>query len=271
MPASVPSGPTSSVSRVDERRLPGEIPLWEVPGWRQRFGLVAGITGRGEDPEQPFDLGLWTDQPVGEVMGRWRSFRASLPECPAIVMAHQVHGGRTLWHTGHESGWTIHEGADGHATQTAGLLLAVTVADCVPLYLAAPDKGAVALLHAGWRGTAAGILSAGLDLLQLEAGVHPSEVVLHAGVAISGACYAVGAEVLAGVGRRPAGPEPWSLDLREVLLEQAARLGVGEMTASGLCTATRRDAFFSHRGNGGRDGRMVAYLGIPLPAPRLRG
>ena len=76
----------------------------------------------------------------------------------------------------------------------------VTVADCVPIYLVAPAKGAIALLHAGWRGTAAGILANGLQLLHDHAGVEPPEVVMHAGVAISGPCYEVGAEVVTGVG-----------------------------------------------------------------------
>lgn len=253
------------MSRADELRLPGAVPRWEVPGWRERFGVVAGITGRGDDPDAPFDLGLWTDQPVGQVMGRWCAFRAALPETPSLVMAHQVHGNRVLWHGTATGGWTIHEGADGHATAAEGVALLVTVADCVPVYLVAPARRAIALLHAGWRGTAAGILAAGLDLLRQEAGVTPEEVVMHAGVAISGPCYEVGAEVMTGVGREASGPGPWHLDLRAVLLEQAAALGVGEATASGHCSSARRDAFFSHRGSGGRDGRMVAYLGLPSP------
>jgi YfiH family protein len=226
---------------------------------------VAGITGRGDDLAHPFDLGLWTDQPVGQVMARWRAFRASLTDTPAAVMAHQVHGGRVLWHAAAGAGWTLLEGADGHATASPGLALLVTVADCVPIYLVAPAKRAVALLHAGWRGTAAGILANGLEILRREAGVTPAEVVLHAGVAISGPCYEVGAEVVTGVGREATGPGPWHLDLREVILEQAGRLGVGEATASGHCSSAQRDAFFSHRGSGGRDGRMVAYLGLPSP------
>ncbi len=253
------------MSRADERRLPGDVPRWEVPGWRERFDVVAGITGRGDDLAHPFDLGLWTDQPVGQVMARWRAFRASLTDTPAAVMAHQVHGGRVLWHAAAGAGWTLLEGADGHATASPGLALLVTVADCVPIYLVAPAKRAVALLHAGWRGTAAGILANGLEILRREAGVTPAEVVLHAGVAISGPCYEVGAEVVTGVGREATGPGPWHLDLREVILEQAGRLGVGEATASGHCSSAQRDAFFSHRGSGGRDGRMVAYLGLPSP------
>lgn len=249
------------MSTTDEVRRSGPLPLWEVPGWRERFGITAGITGRG-DGSAPFDLGLWTGEPVGEVMTRWRTFRREVAGEGAMVMAHQVHGDRVLWHDGLPAGgWTVYEGADGHATDRPGVVLAVTVADCTPVYLIAPRTGAIALLHAGWRGTAAGILRRGVELLGERAAAAPAELVMHAGVAISGPCYEVGAEVMTGVGRDAPGPGPWHLDIREVLLEQAARLGVGEATASGHCTARDRDRFFSHRRSGGADGRMVAWLG----------
>jgi YfiH family protein len=180
-----------------------------------------------------------------------------------MVMAHQVHGAQVLWHTAAEGGWSIHEGADGHATATPGLTLLVTVADCIPVYLVAPERRAIALLHAGWRGTAASILANGISLLERQAGVRPDELVMHAGVGISGPCYEVGEEVIAGVGRTPVGPGPWHLDIRAVLLEQAAALGIRDATASGLCTATDRADFFSHRASGGLDGRMVAFLALP--------
>jgi polyphenol oxidase len=246
---------------------PGALPLWEVPGWRERFGVTAGITGRGDDPTTPFDLGLWTDRPVGTVMAQWRAFRQALaPDSAAMVMAHQVHGERVLWHAdAAPGGWTIHEGADGHATDVPGLALLVTVADCVPVYLVAPRRRAIALLHAGWRGTAAGILARGLALLGDRAGVTPDEVVMHAGVAISGPCYEVGAEVMAGVGALHHGAGPWHLDLREVLAEQGRALGVHEVTVSSHCSARGATAFHSHRRSGGRDGRMVAWLGLIPP------
>lgn len=247
---------------TDEQRRPGEIPRWEIPGWRERFGVVAGITGRGE-AEAPFDLGLSTSAPVGEVMARWRAFRADIPECPAQVIAHQVHGDRILWHADRMAGLTIRDDADGHATAVRGLLLLVTVADCVPVYLVAPQTGTIALLHAGWRGTAAGILARGVDLLRERSGEAPDQLVMHVGVAISGPCYEVGAEVMAGVGEPHPGPGPWHLDLREVLTRQAAELGLREVTRSGRCSGREADAFFSHRRSGGQDGRMVAYLGIP--------
>jgi YfiH family protein len=248
------------VSIADEVLRPGDVPLWEVPGWRERWGITAGITGRG-DPAAPFDLGLWTDQPVGAVMSRWRTFRRQFPECPATIMAHQVHQDTVLWHAGTPPGWTIFDGADGHATVTPGELLLVTVADCVPIYLLAPQSRAIALLHAGWRGTAAGILSRGLELLASRTGTRTADIVMHLGVAICGGCYEVGSEVLAAVGEPARTGGRGKLDLRAVLAEQGAKLGIGETTQSGLCTSCHRDRFFSHRASGGTDGRMIAYLG----------
>lgn len=247
---------------TDELLIAGPVPRWEVPQWRERFGLVAGITGRGDDPSAPFDLGLWTDRPVRDVMRRWTLFRATFPQCPALLLAHQIHGDRVLWHDAVVPGWTIVDGADGHATAASGLMLLVTVADCVPVYLVAPQHGAIALLHAGWRGTAAGVLDRGVEMLRAQVGAEPADLVCHLGVGISGAQYEVGAEVMAGVGRGADGPGPWHIDLREILTDQATKLGLGETTVSGHCTARDADRFFSHRRSGGRDGRMVAYLGM---------
>ncbi|MES2306399.1 MAG: polyphenol oxidase family protein [Gemmatimonadota bacterium] len=250
------------MSTTDELPVPGELPLWEVPGWRERFGVVAGITGRGRG-EEPFDLGLWGRAQVGAVMGRWRQFLSHFADFPGALLAHQVHGGRVLCHESAPAGWTLFEGADGHVTSQPGRLLLVTVADCVPVYLVAPRQRAVALLHAGWRGTAAGILANGVALLGARTGARPEEIVGHAGVAISGPCYEVGAEVMTGVGEQALGPGPWHLDLRSVLKSQAETIGIREFTLSTHCTSRERADFFSHRGSGGADGRMVAYLGLP--------
>ena len=59
-------------------------------------------------------------------------------------------------------------------------------------------------------------------------------------------------------------------DLRAILVEQAGRLGLREVSVSTWCSAHDRDRFFSHRASRGADGRMVAYLGLPVvPAPDL--
>lgn len=253
----------SSVSTTDEVPLDAPLPLWEVPGWRERFGVTAGITGRGTDPAASFDLGLWTATPVGEVMARWRRFRAHFGDYTGQVLAHQVHGDRVVWHDRVVDGWTIVDGADGHATASPGYLLLVTVADCIPVYLLAPRQRAIALLHAGWRGTAAGIVTRGVEALREYAGAEPTDIVMHAGVGICGRCYEVGCEVMSAV-RRPAnGQGPWHLDLRRVLAAQAGGLGVTDITVSSVCPACRCTDFFSHRSSAAAAGRMAAFLGIP--------
>ncbi len=254
------------MSIAEERRRAGPLPLWDLPDWYERFGVHAGIAG-GKPDGAPFDLGLWGRQPAGDAMAHWRAFQQAFPDCGRTVLAHQVHGARVLWHDAEpEPGWLLLDGADGHATTASGTLLTVTVADCIPVYLIVPARRAIALLHAGWRGTASGILARGVDLLCTRARAAPANVVMHCGVGICGSCYEVGREVMDGVGVPTTGEGPWQLDLRAVLARQGDQLGVGEITSSPWCSA--HDAgFFSHRRSRGTDGRMVAYLGLPLGEP----
>ncbi|MBI1723027.1 MAG: laccase domain-containing protein [Gemmatimonadetes bacterium] len=241
------------------------VPRAELVEWRERFGLVAGITERGAG--EGFSLGFWTGEPVGVVMGRWQALRdAFRPGFGALQKAHQVHGTAVLWHQGVGQGWHVADAGDGHATTQSGLLLAVTVADCIPVYLTTSDGRAVALLHAGWRGTAAGVLEAGVRALLAASNGSPRDVVMHCGVGICGACYEVGEEVASAVLGEGASRGKQRLDLRAALCRRAEALGVGEVTVSPLCSSCHRDRFFSHRASVGKDGRMVAYLGIPKPA-----
>ncbi|HEY7611411.1 MAG TPA: polyphenol oxidase family protein [Gemmatimonadales bacterium] len=229
--------------------------------WRQELGVVAGITGRGREGGRGFDLGLWSEAPVGEVMSRWRLFRSATTGFTTVVLGNQVHGTevRTV---GDAGGWLQIEGVDGWVTTVPGVLLTVTVADCIPVYLAAPGHG-VALLHAGWRGTAAGILRRGVETLAAAAQSEQADVVMHCGIGICGKCYEVGSEVVTGCGLPAEGAGPWHVDLREVLVGQAAALGIRSISRSTRCSAHDRPTFYSHRASRGTDGRMVAYLGMP--------
>ena len=259
--------PPAPLRPAAERRVDDPvIPRSELAEWRERFGLVAGLTLRGGNGG--FSLGLATEEPVAQVMGRWRAFlHAMKPAFHAVQMAQQVHSARVAWHEQVGPGWHVADPCDGHATAQRGVLLVVTVADCIPVYLAAGAQGC-ALLHAGWRGIAAGVLERGVGLLAERTGVAPERMVMHLGVGICGGCYEVGPEVVKALeGRRVR--RPTQLDLRDVLAERAARLGVGEVTRSPHCTSCGRDEYFTHRGSGGRDGRMVAYLGRPLDGASL--
>ena len=247
-------------TELAEVLVPGAIPRYEIPGWREQYGVIGGITGRGSEPGRGFDLGLWSTQPVGEVMSRWLAFRRSMNGFHAVALGNQVHGVE-LMNADSAQGWTHVDGVDGWVTTTPGILLSVTVADCVPVYLVARGRG-IALLHAGWRGTAGGILGRGIERLTTVTKTSIDDIVMHCGIGICGACYEVGAEVMSGCGATVEGPGPWHLDLRCTLMEQGRTLGVTRMTASSWCSAHHRAEFYSHRASGGSDGRMVAYLGI---------
>jgi hypothetical protein len=236
------------------------VPRFEIPGWREKYGVVAGITGRGSEPGRGFDLGLWSKEPVGEVMSRWLTFRRELTEFHALALGNQVHG-TELMTLDAGRGWIHVEGIDGWITTAPGILLTVTVADCIPVYLVAPGK-AIALLHAGWRGTAGRILARGVERLQADSGCRTSDVVMHCGVGICGSCYEVGSEVMLGCGAPAEEPGPWHLDLREQLTAQARELGLRHVTTSAWCSSHDRGAFYSHRASRGSDGRMVGYIGM---------
>jgi hypothetical protein len=147
-------------------------------------------------------------------------------------------------------------GADGLATASPQLPIAVTTADCVPLVYGSTSESTVVVVHAGWRGFAAGIVAAGIGVFRDTAAVRVA-----IGPAIGPCHYEVGADVaLAVAAGSPAGAvtegegERLRLDLvgtaRSILVEA----GVHGVTDTGLCTACAADRFFSHRrdGEGGR-------------------
>ncbi|HEV8455384.1 MAG TPA: polyphenol oxidase family protein [Gemmatimonadales bacterium] len=253
---------------VRETPIPGAIPRFEIPGWGERYGVIAGITARGADPDRGFDLGLWSKEPVGEVMSRWLAFRRVLPGFHAVALGNQMHGVE-LMSLDAGRGWIQVDGIDGWITTAPGILLTVTIADCVPVYLVAPGRG-VALLHAGWRGTAGRILARGIERLKAETGCLEAEIVMHCGVAICGACYEVGSEVMLGCGAPAEGDGPWHLDLRERLVADASELGLTSISSSTWCSAHNRTSFYSHRASQGTDGRMAAYIGM-LAGQRVGG
>jgi YfiH family protein len=151
--------------------------------------------------------------------------------------------------------------ADGHITASEGVLLGVTVADCVPMSLVDPERRVVAMLHAGWKGTAVGVLDRGLRLLGEEFGIRPEDLHIHLGPAICGDCYEVGSEVHAALGLPPV-PGPTPVDLRGFLAGRAVDLGAVEtkVTRSAWCTLCADSPFFSHRR--GDKGRQVGFIGI---------
>lgn len=204
-------------------------------------------------------FGLSSNEPVAEVMARWDALQADFEALgiQRLASAYQVHGAEVASHGAGWHGWLRLRGIDGHITTTAGTALAVTVADCTPVVVAHP-AGAVAVLHSGWRGTAAGILRVGLSQLA-ERGFAAAECRVHLGPSICGTCYEVGPEVLEAVTGRPTAGKG-CLDVRATLLEQARALGVRAVTVDEGCTRCHQGRYFSHRG--GDSGRLLGLVAL---------
>ncbi len=243
------------------REAPASDLPWVVhPEWEEAFPwLVQGTTGRG-DADDPFDLALFGEaSPARAVLRRWEALLRGTGFTRG-VHAHQVHGGAVRFHRRGAPGLLVAEPCDGHATRDADVLMAVTTADCVPVSVVDAGRRAAALLHAGWRGAAAGILERGVAVLAERAASDPADLHVHLGPSICGRCYEVGPEVFEALGlARPAAPEP--LDLRAALADRAVAAGVEgrNVTISGHCTRCG-EGFFSHRG--GDAARQVGFLGL---------
>lgn len=216
------------------------------------LGVLAFTTGRAAG-----SFGTGTEEPVREVMARWSALRSLVGGSAArLATATQVHGNRVLEHVGEWRGWLRGEDADGHLSVQRGTAMAVTVADCVPVFLAHPS-GATAALHSGWRGTAARITEQALVRFRAH-GLASSDFRLHCGPAICGRCYEVSGNVYAELtGRNPG--RPTTIDLRAVIADHARVAGVTRISVSALCTRCDNDRFYSHRaGDAGRQLGVIA-------------
>ena len=179
----------------------------------------------------------------------------------SVVRSRQVHGRLIRVHGRLPRGVSVAGEGDGHATGADGVLLTVPLADCVPVFIVDPSRRTVALLHAGWRGTAAGVVEAGLDTLSEVFESDPGELVVHLGPAICGQCYEVGQEVFRALGEAaPVHPAP--IDLRSVIRRRTIAAGVrrDDVTVSDECTLCGDGRYYSHR-RGDRD-RHRGYIGI---------
>jgi YfiH family protein len=219
------------------------------------WGVEALVTTRAAGS---FSTG--SEEAVGVVLGRWDALQQHVASAGVarFATARQVHGPELLVHAEGWRGWLRGPEADGHVAPQRGTATAVTIADCVPVYLAHPS-GATALLHSGWRGTEANILARAVRALA-DAGHLASDLRLLLGPAICGDCYEVSADVYARLTGRHA-VRPARVDLRAVIARQAHSLGVGAVFAADACTRCDQARYYSHRGGDG--GRQLAVLFAP--------
>jgi YfiH family protein len=145
--------------------------------------------------------------------------------------------------------------ADGQATALSDLGALVLTADCLPVALGA--TGAVAMVHAGWRGLAAGVLEEGVRAVRELGG--EDDLVAIVGPGAGPCCYEVGEEVHAAFGgaHRAQGPHTRNIDLKAIARDKLLAVGVTEVRDIAMCTICD-ERFFSHRREGARAGRQGA-------------
>jgi YfiH family protein len=142
---------------------------------------------------------------------------------------------------------------DGHATAAPGVAAIVLAADCLPVVLAA--RGAVAAVHAGWRGLAAGVLEEGVRALRDVGG--DGEIAAAVGPCAGPCCYEVGEEVREAFAGKGECRDGRTIDLRALAHERLRAAGVAEVRDVAACTICD-ERFFSHRREGARAGRQAA-------------
>ena len=166
----------------------------------------------------------------------------------------QVHSGVSL--AAHEPG-CVGEG-DALVTRTAGIAVSIRTADCFPILLADPHTHAVAAIHAGWRGTAAGIVQSALARMRNDFGSDPRDTFAAIGPGIGRCCYEVGEEVARQFGLQQSGNLDLAMENRSQLIR--AGLSPERIEQVGGCTFCNAAQFFSWRRDHDRAGRMISFI-----------
>lgn len=194
---------------------------------------------------------------------RDRLITAAQPHGPKVVMVDDRDAGRGARLSGGDA--PIPD-ADGLATTTADLPLMMLFADCVPVILVDPRRGAIAVLHAGWRGALAGIPAVGVGSL-VRAGSDPASIVAYVGAHIGACCFEVGEEIMSQFANTfvtVAQAVSSHLDLGAVVTESLTGAGVRPTNVCRIesCTVDANERFFSYRAEGGVTGRHGALACI---------
>jgi polyphenol oxidase len=240
--------------------------------------VVAGFTTRHEGVSRPpynsLNLGTNTLDSPHNVEGNRsllaRGFGTTLDHFLTVT---QVHGTDLLVidSPNPEFSHFLKLECDGIVTNQPGLMIAVCVADCVPVLLHDPVKGVVAALHAGWQGTVGNIAGKGVEAMVSLFGSNPKDILAAIGPAISACCYEVDAPVRdafkkAGAAwdlyARESGEKKWQLDLAAANKQQLidAGLAPSQIESEPLCVSCNQELFFSYRRDGGDTGRQVGFI-----------
>ncbi|MVM32992.1 peptidoglycan editing factor PgeF [Spirosoma sp. HMF4905] len=232
-------------------------------------GLIAAESTRhGGVSPVPFaslNLGInTTDGPSNVNENRRRFFETIEASTNQFASSHQVHGTDVLHAT--EAG--RFDGYDALITDKPGLLIGVTVADCVPILIYDHEHKAVAAIHAGWRGTVGGIVTKTLDRMKQQFGTSAEHCYAYVGTCIDECSFEVGPEVAeqfeSELKRVDAETGKGYIDLKRANTKQLTAFGIpfAQIGVSPFSTVLHNTDFFSYRAEQGQTGRMLAVIGL---------
>ncbi len=232
-------------------------------------GFTTRQGGASRAPFESLNLGGGVGDDAADVEANWQ--RLCRATGLGFARVRQVHGDRVVVVCAPGS---RAEDADAVLSAHPGVAACVSVADCVPILLGDPRSGAVAAVHAGWRGTLAHTAERAVEALAREVSAHPGDLLAAIGPAIGPCCYEVSPDIAQvfrdDLGPRVAEPRGGSsrVDLwlaNELVLRKAGLAGE-RIEVLGRCTFCEADTFFSHRRDRGRTGRQVGFI-APAAAP----
>ncbi|MBM3163474.1 MAG: peptidoglycan editing factor PgeF [Chlorobi bacterium] len=231
--------------------------------------LALQTTRRGGVSPAPFEslnLGKATGDDAGNIASNTSALCNHVGIVPErLACSDQVHGTEVL----HVRQPGFYPGYDAFVTSCPDIYLCVFTADCFPVLLHDAENQAIAAIHAGWRGTAGGIVIKTVEAMRRLFNSRPEDITAWIGTGISQAAYEVDASV---AGNFPAdhcipsraGGEKFLLDLAGVNKKQLVDTAVAQtrIECSSFCAFLDRDLFYSYRRDAGRTGRMASIIGI---------
>ena len=199
--------------------------------------------------------------------------RAALRDAGQVHFLQQVHGATVL-----QAPWVGTPDGDAALAGQAGLLLGIETADGLPVLIVDRERQVAAAAHAGWRGTAASVVSRTVEALT-AGGSRPEDLLVALGPAIGPCCYEVGDELRDSFG--PAAdpffkPGPRGrphMDVRALNVHQLRKSGVPSDRIHSVdeCTSCHPELYYSYRRDGSTTGRMISFVGWSSPSPPPQG
>ena len=257
------------------------VPVLQADGILEAGGAAHGFSTRLGGVSQ----GMWSSLNLGVSRGdnpehvreNYRRFFTAIGvDGKKLVTTNQVHGGKVRVVTAAD--WKddpygrVEYEADGLMTDTPGVVLMIYSADCLPILLYDPVRRVAAAVHAGWRGTAAGIAATAVERMKEVYDCRPEDILAAIGPGIGPCCFethedvpnammaAVSSAALPYIKVLESGK--FSLDLKGINAQLMIRAGVSpdHIAVCGECTACMGEKYWSHRRMGDNRGSMAAAI-----------